>query len=161
VLYPGTNGNYTVEEAAKVFESFGPGDWIVQQNEISHGGDIMRLAAEKGLHVCFNPAPLTTGILKEFPFDKVTILIVNEHEAKALYEELGGKKDIIGLALSEELLKNFDMMQGVIITLGSEGVVAKFSHNGKTQDYKIASRKVDVKDTTAAGDTFVVSIQSI
>lgn len=158
MLYPGTNGNYTVEEAEKVLESFGPGDWIVQQNEISHGGEIMCLAAEKGLNVCFNPAPLTKGILKEFPFDKVTILVVNEHEAKALYEEFGGEKDVVGLDLAEELLKNFDSMQGIIITLGGEGMVAKFRQNEKTRDYKVASRKVDVKDTTAAGDTFVVSI---
>lgn len=161
MLYPGTNGNYTVEEAENVLNFFGPGDWIVQQNEISHGGDIMRLAIEKGLNVCFNPAPLTKGILKEFPFDKIDILVVNEHEAKALYEELGGKKDVVGLDLAEKLLKNYNSMQGIVITLGGEGVVAKFSQNGKTRDYKVASRKVDVKDTTAAGDTFVVSIYQI
>lgn len=118
----------------------------------------MKLAAEKGLNVFFNPAPLTKGILQDFPFDKVTILVVNEHEAQALYEELGGsKKDVIGLDLATELLQNFDQMQGIVITLGGEGVVAKFRQNDKIQDFKVPSRKVDVKDTTAAGDTFVVS----
>ncbi|KAL0139602.1 Ribokinase-like protein [Mucor lusitanicus] len=156
VLYPGTNGTYTVEEAATVLESFGPGDWIVQQNEISHGGDIMKLAAEKGLNVFFNPAPLTKGILQEFPFDKVTILVVNEHEAQALYEELGGsKKDVVGLDLATELLRNFDKMQGIVITLGGAGVVARFKQGDQTQDFKVPSRKVNVKDTTGAGDTFV------
>jgi ribokinase len=130
----------------------------VQQNEISHGGEIMKLAAEKGLNVFFNPAPLTKGILQDFPFDKVTILVVNEHEAQALYEEFGGnKKDVIGLDLATELLQNFDKMQGIVITLGGEGVVAKFRQNNKTQDFKVPSRKVSVKDTTGAGDTFVVS----
>ncbi|CAO3620895.1 unnamed protein product [Mucor hiemalis] len=155
VLYPGTNGTYTAEEASEVLESFGTGDWIVQQNEISHGGDIMRLAVEKGLSVCFNPAPLTKGILKEFPFDKVTILVVNEHEAKSLYEELGGEKSVVGLDLAAELLGNFDSMRGIVITLGGEGVVAKFRADGKIKDFKVASRKVAVKDTTGAGDTFV------
>ncbi|KAL7318438.1 hypothetical protein PS15m_001683 [Mucor circinelloides] len=156
VLYPGTNGTYTVEEAATVLESFGPGDWIVQQNEISHGGEIMKLAAEKGLNVFFNPAPLTKGILQEFPFDKVTILVVNEHEAQALYEELGGsKKDVIGLDLATELLHNFDKMEGIVITLGGAGVVARFRQGHQTQDFKVPSRKVNVKDTTGAGDTFV------
>lgn len=118
----------------------------------------MKLAAEKGLNVFFNPAPLTKGILQDFPFDKVTILVVNEHEAQALYEELGGnKKDVIGLDLATELLQNFDQMQGIVITLGGEGVVAKFRQNDKIQDFKVPSRKVDVKDTTGAGDTFVVS----
>ncbi|KAI9485592.1 MAG: Ribokinase-like protein [Benjaminiella poitrasii] len=157
VLYPGTNSTNTPEEAKRVLESFGPGDWLVQQNEISHGGDIMRLAAEKGLNILFNPAPLTKGILKEFPFDKVTVLVVNEHESKALYEELGGKKDVKGLELANEMLESFDSMQGVIITLGDEGLVAKFRENSKVHDYTIPSRKVTVKDTTGAGDTFVVS----
>jgi ribokinase len=138
-------------------ESFGPGDWIVQQNEISQGGNIMGLAAAKGLSVLFNPAPLTKGILKEFPFDKVTILIMNEHEAQSLYEELGGQKQVFGLDLATELLTKFDSMQGIIVTLGGEGVVAKFRKDGKLSDYKVASRKVTVKDTTGAGDTFVVS----
>ncbi|KAI8095440.1 Ribokinase-like protein [Thamnidium elegans] len=155
VLYPGTNGTYTAEEASEVFKSFGSGDWIVQQNEISQGGAIMRLAASKGLSILFNPAPLTKGILKEFPFDKVTILIVNEHEAKSLYEEIGGTKQVVGLDLATELLNQFDSMQGVIVTLGGEGVVAKFRQDGKVSDFKVASRKVSVKDTTGAGDTFV------
>lgn len=140
-----------------MFESFGPGDWLVQQNEISQGGDIMRLGADKGLYVLFNPAPLTKGILKDFPFDKVTILIVNEHEAQSLYEELGGEKKVYGLDIASELLDKFDSMQGVIVTLGGEGVVAKFRNDGKVSEFKVASRKVAVKDTTAAGDTFVVS----
>lgn len=117
----------------------------------------MRLGAAKGLSVLFNPAPLTKGILKDFPFDKVTILIVNEHEAQSLYEELGGKKQVYGLDLATELLDKFDSMQGIIVTLGGEGVVAKFRNDGKVSDFKVASRKVSVKDTTAAGDTFVVS----
>lgn len=158
VLYPGTNGTYTVEEAATVLESFSTGDWIVQQNEISHGGEIMKLAAEKGLNVFFNPAPLTKGILQEFPFDKVTILVVNEHEAQALYEELGGSsKDVVGLDLATELLHNFGKMQGIVITLGGAGVVARFRQGDQAQDFKVPSRKVNVKDTTGAGDTFVVS----
>ncbi|KAG2199243.1 hypothetical protein INT47_010618 [Mucor saturninus] len=155
VLYPGTNYTYTAEEAVGVFESFGPGDWLVQQNEISQGGEIMRLGATKGLSVLFNPAPLTKGILKAFDFNNVTILIVNEHEAQSLYEELGGEKKVFGLDIASELLNEFGSMQGVVVTLGGEGVVAKFRNEGKTSEFKVPSRKVAVKDTTAAGDTFV------
>ncbi|KAI9356434.1 sugar kinase, ribokinase family [Pilaira anomala] len=155
VLFPGTNGTYTAEEAAPVFEHFGPGDWLVQQNEISQGGAIMRLAAEKGLSILFNPAPLTKGVLTEFPFDKVNILIVNECEAEALYQELGGKEKLSELALATKLLDQFDAMQGVVVTLGGEGVIAKFRNQGQVKEFKVASRKVDVKDTTGAGDTFV------
>lgn len=45
----GTNATYTGEDAKKIIDQFQPGDWIIQQNEISNGGDIMRLAAEKGI----------------------------------------------------------------------------------------------------------------
>lgn len=141
-----------------MFEHFGPGDWLVQQNEISQGGAIMRLGAEKGLSILFNPAPLTKGVLTEFPFDKVNILIVNECEAEALYQELGGKEKLSELALATKLLDQFNAMQGVVVTLGGEGVIAKFRNQGQVKEFKVASRKVDVKDTTGAGDTFVVKL---
>jgi hypothetical protein len=48
VLYPGTNAKYTAEYAKEVLEHFGPDDWILQQNEISQGGAIMQVAADKG-----------------------------------------------------------------------------------------------------------------
>jgi ribokinase len=48
VLYPGTNGTNTLSEAEEVLQKFQPGDWIVQQNEINLGGEIMNLAARKG-----------------------------------------------------------------------------------------------------------------
>ncbi|KAI8880740.1 Ribokinase-like protein [Backusella circina FSU 941] len=158
VLYPGTNGTNTLDEAEVVLESFQSGDWIVQQNEINFGGEIMNLAARKGLSVLFNPAPLTKGILDAFPFDDVSILVVNEHEAKALYTELGGEKHTNSEKdLATELLNKFKKMQGIIITLGGEGVIAKFRHDDNLQDFKVDSRKVNVKDTTGAGDTFVAS----
>ncbi|KAF7720706.1 hypothetical protein EC973_006315 [Apophysomyces ossiformis] len=155
VLYPGTNGTYTAAEAKEVFMNFGPEDWVIQQNEISQGGGIMRAAAERGLSVIFNPAPLTQGILDEFPFEKVTILVVNEHEGEDLYRELGGKKNLKGLDLASELLNHFRSTHGIVLTLGGEGVVAKFRHQDKLRDFIVPSKKVDVKDTTAAGDTFV------
>ncbi|KAI9490617.1 Ribokinase-like protein [Zychaea mexicana] len=160
VLYPGTNAKYTAKEAGKVFDSFDSEDWVVMQNEVSEGGAIMSLAAEKGLPVLFNPAPLTRGIIDEFPFDKVAILIVNEHEAADLYRELGYGEapKMKELDMAGELLKKFPKMQGVVVTLGGEGVVAKFrNEGGRIRDFIVPSRKVDVKDTTGAGDTFVVS----
>jgi ribokinase len=61
------------------------------------------------------------------------------------------------LELAKEILDTFDSMEGIVITLGGEGVVARFRQNGTTQDFKVPCRKVAVKDTTGAGDTFVVS----
>ncbi|KAI9299642.1 Ribokinase-like protein [Cunninghamella echinulata] len=164
VLFPGTNGTYVGEDAKKVIDQFQPGDWIIQQNEISNGGDIMRLAAEKGLSIIFNPAPLTKGILNDFPFDKINILIVNEHEAEDLYHELSSscgdqnrnnQEKLHGLELASALFQHFQHMEGLVVTLGGDGVVAKFRSNGIIRDFTVPSIKVNVKDTTAAGDTFV------
>ncbi|CDH51887.1 ribokinase [Lichtheimia corymbifera JMRC:FSU:9682] len=157
VLFPGTNDCYNATDASKVLENFGPGDWIVMQNEISAGGDIMRVAAERGLSILFNPAPMTPGIIDVFPFDKVAILIVNETEARFLYEQISGEKaEGKGLDLAAELLKRFPNMQGVVVTLGSQGVVAKFQKaGGGIRDFIVPCQKVKVKDTTGAGDTFV------
>lgn len=159
VLFPGTNECYNATDASKVLENFGPGDWIVMQNEISAGGDIMRVASERGLSILFNPAPMTPGIIDVFPFDKVAILIVNETEARFLYEQISGEKaEGKGLDLAAELLKRFPNMQGVVVTLGSQGVVAKFQKaGGGIRDFIVPCQKVKVKDTTGAGDTFVVS----
>ncbi|KAI7864132.1 Ribokinase-like protein [Spinellus fusiger] len=159
VLFPGTNGTYTVEDAAQVLSSFGPGDWIVQQNEISQGGDIMRLAASKvGLSILFNPAPLTRGILETFPFDKVTVLVVNEHEADSLYRELGEELPVLeGVDIAKALFHHFETMQVLIMTLGSKGVVALFREASVIRTIVVPGKIVSVKDTTGAGDTFVVS----
>ncbi|KAI8881042.1 Ribokinase-like protein [Backusella circina FSU 941] len=157
VLYAGTNGTHTLEEAESVLEHFEPGDWIIQQNEINLGGEIMKMAAKQGLKVCFNPAPMTKGILDSFPFEDVSILVVNEHEAKSLYEEMNcSNKEHSELDLLDLLFDKFNQMQGIVITLGGEGLIAKFRNNtGDDQVFQIPGRKVAVKDTTAAGDTFV------
>ncbi|KAI9316763.1 Ribokinase-like protein [Dichotomocladium elegans] len=157
VLFPGTNAKYVPEDAAEVLKDFGKGDWVVLQNEISHGGDIMRLAADKGLSVLFNPAPMTPNIIKEFPFDKVSILIVNETEAKSLYEQITDEKvEAEELELVGKVMAKFPTMQGMVLTLGGKGVVAKFRDGKvKDRDFIVPAQKVKVKDTTGAGDTFV------
>jgi ribokinase len=48
VLFPGTNRTVTLEEANHVLRNFGEGDWIVMQNEMSSGPEIMQAAKERG-----------------------------------------------------------------------------------------------------------------
>jgi ribokinase len=182
VLYPGTNAKYTADYAKQVLENFGPGDWILQQNEISQGGAIMDVAADKGkgsndvnsdyvlgpsfltlrnlgLSVIFNPAPMTSSVLREFPLDKVDILQVNETEATIMYQAVTGKTDEpVPEELIELLMNSYPKLQGIVLTLGGDGVLAFFRQNGKTQKYRLPVAKANVKDTTAAGDTFVVRL---
>lgn len=155
VLYPGTNHTNAMEEVKEVLSSFEKGDWIIQQNEINNGGNIMRLAVEKGLSVLFNPAPVSEDVIKQFPFQDINILIVNEHEAQALYEQLSQQQYSNVVDLPEKLMDILPSLEGIIITLGKEGLSAKFKNNKEIRNYRIAGREVIVKDTTGAGDTFV------
>ena len=112
-----------------------------------------------GLSVIFNPAPMTSSVLREFPLDKVDILQVNETEATIMYQAVTGKTDEpVPEELIELLMNSYPKLQGIVLTLGGDGVLAFFRQNGKTQKYRIPVAKANVKDTTAAGDTFVVRL---
>lgn len=102
---------------------------------------------------------MTASVIDEFPLHKVDILQVNETEATEMYHAITGKIDE---PVPEELVKlimeTYPEMQGIVMTLGGDGVLACFRHEGQSQEFKIPVAKADVKDTTAAGDTFVVCI---
>ncbi len=103
-----------------------------------------------GAKVVLNAAPaqqLSTQLLR-----CVDILIVNEGELATLAgkdkNRDGGEKDDV-LAQLERLAKQHQL-HDVIVTLGSRGCLAL--HHGHVIQQK--AYKVDVVDTTAAGDTF-------
>ncbi|KAF9970308.1 hypothetical protein BGZ73_007006 [Actinomortierella ambigua] len=168
VLFPGTNNTVTLEEARHVLRDFGPGDWIVMQNEISAGGDIMRAAKEKGLTVCFNPSPMTPDLPKQFPLHLVDYLLINEIEAQGLYaylksshkegESLSSASHITPRECFPVLEKAYGEISGIVITLGGDGLVARFRMNegdDKLQEFRldvVPTRQV--VNTTGAGDTW-------
>jgi len=61
VLFPGTNHTVTLEEAHHVLAHFGEGDWIVMQNEMSCGGEIMRAAKERGKEIILDEEQVGTS----------------------------------------------------------------------------------------------------
>ncbi|KAF9958377.1 hypothetical protein BGZ72_000443 [Mortierella alpina] len=167
VLFPGTNSTVTIEEARHVLKHFGKGDWIVMQNEISSGGEIMRAAKERGMTICFNPSPMTAELPKEYPLHLVDYLLINEIEAQGLYSFLTAPKsdsDSISSAshitASESfpvLEKAYERISGIIITLGGDGLVAHFRINAedeKMKEFRMGIVKGEVVNTTGAGDTF-------
>jgi len=102
---------------------------------------------------------MTSSVLVEFPLDKVDILQVNETEATIMYQAVTGRKDEpVPEELVQLLMESYQKMQGIVMTLGGDGVLAVFRHKGQTQTYRIPCAKANVKDTTAAGDTFVVRL---
>ncbi|KAI1301146.1 hypothetical protein EDD11_005794 [Mortierella claussenii] len=168
VLFPGTNSTVTLEEARHVLSHFGEGDWLVMQNEMSSGGEIMRAAKERDMIICFNPSPMSTELPKEYPLHLVDYLLINEIEAQGLYSFLtspkGSDPDSVSssshITASESfpvLEKAYGQISGIIITLGGDGLVARFRINEedeKLKEFRMGIVKSTVVNTTGAGDTF-------
>ena len=128
-------------------------DLIVLQLEIPLETvlQIIRVAREQDVAVLLNPAPAVK--LPAEAFRGVTHLILNESEAAIL-----ACIDID--SISEEHLSTVSQdfldlgVQHVVITLGGAGVVY-YSAATPGKGHRIEAEKVNVVDTTAAGDTFV------
>lgn len=104
-----------------------------------------KLAYNKGVRVILNPAPAT--LLSDELLKCLYAIIPNETEA----EMLSGIK--ISDWDSAKQAANIISSKGVnivVITLGENGALIKDGSNY----YNIPGNKVDVVDTTAAGDTF-------
>jgi ribokinase len=106
---------------------------------------VVRMASQNGVQTILNPAPaakLSNQILQD-----LYCITPNEHEA----EELTGIA-VSNLESAERAAKALLQrgVQNVIVTLGSNGALLVNSQGVHHQD----AEKVDVIDTTAAGDTF-------
>jgi len=95
-----------------------------------------------------NPAPAL--LLPEEAYSHIDTLVMNESESTIL-----AGKDTSDHTSPEYLASHFlekGVKDAVIITLGGEGLVYATSTRSAG---RLAARKVQVVDTTAAGDTFV------
>ena len=142
-LYPGSNEMIAKEHIDKVLENFDKGDFLVLQNEINDVDYIVQKAGEKGMCIILNPSPFNEKIRK-INFDMLSYLVINEVEL------LG----ISGCSEPEEgllTLKNRYPTLKIILTLGENGSVLFYG----TQELWQSAYKVNVVDTTSAGDTFL------
>jgi len=106
------------------------------------------LSKEKGLTVVFNPAPMTDEV-STYALTNVDYLIVNETEAEALVNDPAFNQTQAHALIDQ--LHHLYPEQKIIMTLGADGVLYK----DKQHTFTIAAEKVEVVDTTAAGDTFI------
>lgn len=140
--YPGANLDIDTEYIRKIFSHFGPNDWVLLQNEISCVGEIMEIAAARGMHIVFNPSPITPSI-DTLPLGVVSCFHLNEHEGAALS----------GTNIPEDMLvilrERFPRAQ-FVLTLGDAG--AYFA--GLTETFFCEACPATPVDTTGAGDTF-------
>lgn len=142
LLYGGTNQCLTKEYIDQVLDCFGNQGMVLLQNEMNLISYIIEKASEKGLLVALNAAPMNRAVL-DYPIQKLAWLIINEIEGRELAE---CDKDTEILPKLAEKYPNCNLL----LTLGSQGACCY--SNGSI--YRIGSHRVDVVDTTAAGDTF-------
>ncbi len=143
LLFSGSNGRIEKNEIDSTLEKFDRDDFIVLQNEISNVPYIIEKAYGKGMFTVFNPSPITDDILS-YPFDKVSLLILNEVEGKAITGEDEPDK------ILEKLLKTYKGMK-VLLSLGTKGSV----YADGSKKIKAGIFKAKAVDTTAAGDTML------
>jgi len=143
ILFGGTNKEITKEEISGALRSVELGDWLLMQNEISGASEILSLAAELGINVVFNPAPMTKDVLT-LPLGTVKWLIVNEVEGEMFSGQKGPERII------NTILTNYPGIS-LLLTLGSGGV--HFATDGHR--LFVPAEIVTPVDTTGAGDTFV------
>lgn len=142
LLYGGSNREITREEVDRALESFGPGDYLILQNEINALEDIMEGAARRGVSIVFNPSPMEDSIF-QLPLHLVSLMVVNEIEGAAL----AGCQD--EEAILDALRARWPSCR-LLLTLGSRGCV----YDDGTRRLRQGIYAVKAVDTTAAGDTF-------
>lgn len=138
IVIPGANyaiGKDLIDENKKLILSAG---MVLLQLEIPMEvvEYVVDICFENKVRVLVNPAPAAP--LKKSLIEKATYITPNEHELKLIFDNLD----------TDEVLKKYP--NKLIVTMGSKGV--KY-HDGK-EIRVIPSNKVDVVDTTGAGDTF-------
>lgn len=142
LIYPGTNGEFTEAQIDAWLDTLQEGDVVVTQNETNLVPYLISKAKEKGIRVGFNASPITEE-LKSYPIGDVKWLFVNEVEGELLS---GHKEPEKIIAWFQEKYPETEL----ILTLGENG--ACWSENGNIHFQE--ANKVNVADTTAAGDTF-------
>ncbi len=143
VIYGGANRTITPADATRVLAHFGPGDWLLLQNEISALAEILAQAGAQGLAIAFNPAPMTPEVLT-YPLEHVRLFIVNQTEGAALTGETEPE------AILAAMRRRFPQA-ATVLTLGAQGSLYADSEHGRIHTPAVPVQAVD---TTAAGDTF-------
>lgn len=139
IVVAGTNNCVDINYINEVRDAILECEIVLLQHEIPQETIeyVIDLCADNGVKVVLNPGPARPA-RKEI-LEKVTYLTPNEHETVILF---GKEKSF------EELMKAYP--EKLVITQGSRGVSTCLK-SGET--VLIPARKVNVVDTTGAGDT--------
>jgi ribokinase len=139
IVIPGANGA-VAGASAEDLEVIDRSDALLLQLELPMAAVVATARASRA------PVVLTPSPVQELPrdlLDAVTLIVPNEHEARA----------ITGLSDPEQALGALlERVPEVVVTLGSEGALYG-SRDGER--LRVPAVPVRAVDTTAAGDTFV------
>ena len=142
LLHGGANHCITEDDVDKVLQDItGDGDTLLLQNEISAMPHLIRSAADRGLQIVLNPAPMTRAV-RDYPLEHVAVLILNQVEC----EQLTGRSDDTAIdALAQRCPQAL-----ILQTLGKQGVRCRQG----AETIAVPAIDAEVVDTTGAGDTF-------
>ncbi|CAN5760264.1 ribokinase [soil metagenome] len=145
---PGANRSLTAQDMDDAAEAIGGARVLVAQMEVSPEVVLraVEVAARQGTRALVNLAP-PFEVPREL-LEKLDPLVVNKHEAAFLLGERVEGVDGV-LSGATELLALGP--RSVVITVGKDGAV--FSDGESTEH--LPAPRVDVVDTTGAGDAFV------
>ncbi len=156
VLSPGANGKVTRDDVKKSGTNFSDAKIILLQHEIPFETVTyaVECAAAEKIVVILNPAPA-----REIPNDllaKINFIIPNETELSLLV----GRKSAPSAGQPVSDLAVVETAARLLVTQGAQTVIVTLGANGalivnKDGVKHIPSFKVNVVDTTAAGDAFI------
>lgn len=150
IVSPGANAGLAAADVEAGLAAVQAGDVLVLQLEIPTAlvRQAARTAKSRGAFVILNaaPAPPQIGPL----LDDVDLLVVNEQEIRVL-AELAGLAGIHGN--HRDLVRMLPPVLGpaIVCTAGADGSFTVFDGS----PVHVPATKVDARDTTGAGDTFV------
>ena len=142
IVAGGSNKCLTREQIHEDIGLFGPGDFLLLQNEVNGLQWLLAEAKARGLRVLFNPSPFDEGIL-DLDLSPVEWLVANRTETEAFTGESDPARAYAALHRKYPEMK-------LLMTLGRDGA---WGFDGRKAHFQKAFDTVPV-DTTAAGDTF-------
>ena len=142
---PGANAHWEDVDVADALRGIAPGDVLLLQLEVPLAVTLAaaRTARAAGAVVVLNAAPLEASVPRLL--DDVDLLVVNEHEIRAVCGVADGVSGSLAVALASSA--GLD----VVVTLGADG--ALLCRPGQPPE-QCAAPAVDALDTVGAGDTF-------
>lgn len=154
IVVPGANMDITPADVSFLKEEIAQYDLVLLQLEIPMEINILvaSYAAENKVPVMLNCAPIVP--LPDELLQNVTFLSPNEHEAHLLTGIEVNDEESIRQAIA--VIEGMGV-DNVLITLGARGVAYD---DGNELIFSPALKNLNVKDTTAAGDSFVGSFST-